>query len=274
MTDDTVRAIVIGAHPDDCDLKAGGVACLYADAGNEVRFVSMTDGAAGHHEQAGAALVRRRRAEAERAAEVAGIGFEMLDNPDGRLQPSLDNRDRLIRLVREYDPDIVFTHRPNDYHPDHRYTAQLVRDAAYMVTVPNVCPATPALEENPVFAYVSDTFDRPYPFSPDVVVDIDDAAERKHEMLDCHESQVYEWLAYNEGVLSEVPEGHDARYEWLRDGGLPHVEALATVADRYRDRLLERYGEGGESVEYAEAFEASEYGRPLTDEAAERLFPF
>lgn len=274
MTDATVRALAIGAHPDDCDLKAGGIACKYAADDHDVRFVSMTNGAAGHHEQAGAALVRRRRAEAERAADVAGIEFVMFDNPDGRLQPSLDVRDRLIRLIRNYDPNIVFTHRPSDYHPDHRYTAQLVRDAAYMVTVPNVCPATPALKENPVFTYVSDTFDRPYPFSPDVVVDIDDAAERKHEMLDCHESQMYEWLAYNEGVLSEVPEDPDARYEWLRDGGLPHVEALTDVADRYRDALVARYGEAGESVEYAEAFEVSEYGSSLTDEAVERLFPF
>ena len=274
MTDDTIRVLAVGAHPDDCDLKAGGIACKYADAGHDVTFVSMTNGAAGHHEQAGRTLVRRRRAEAERAADVAGIEFTMLDNPDGRLQPSLDNRDRLIRLIREAEPNLVLTHRPNDYHPDHRYTAQLVRDAAYMVTVPNVCPATPALDRNPVFAYMSDTFDRPYPFSPDVVVDIDDAADRKHEMLDCHESQMYEWLAYNEGVLEEVPDAPDARYEWLRNGGLPHVEALADVADRYRDHLVDRYGDAGTGVEYAEAFEASEYGRPLTDEVAEWLFPF
>ncbi|WP_158059643.1 PIG-L deacetylase family protein [Halorussus halophilus] len=274
MTSETVRVLVVGAHPDDCDLKAGGIACKYADSGHEVLFVSMTNGEAGHHELSGRPLVERRRAEAETSAAVAGADFEMFDVPDGRLRPSLDNRDRLIEQIREFRPDLVLTHRPNDYHPDHRYTAQLVRDAAYLVAVPNVCPATPALDENPVFAHLSDTFERPYPFSPDVVVDIDDVAERKFEMLDCHESQMYEWLPSVEGTLEEVPDDPDERFEWLREGGLPHVEALADVSDRYREKLVERYGADGEDVRYAEAFEASEYGRPLTEDAAERLFPF
>jgi LmbE family N-acetylglucosaminyl deacetylase len=274
MTADTLRVLAVGAHPDDCDLKAGGVACKYADRGHEVRFVSVTNGAAGHHEQAGATLVRRRLAEAEAAADIAGIEFQLLDNPDGRLEPSLAVRDDLIRLIRDYDPDLVLTHRHNDYHPDHRCTAQLIRDAAYMVTVPNICPEVPALDCNPVFVYLSDAFERPYPFKPDVVVDIDDAVERKHKMLDCHESQMYEWLAYNEGVLEEVPDEPDTQYEWLCSGGLPHIDALADVANRYRDALVAKYGEAGEEITYAEAFEASEYGHPLTDEVAERLFPF
>lgn len=274
MPNETLHVLVVGAHPDDCDLKAGGVACKYADRGHEVLFVSMTDGAAGHHELAGRALVRRRRAEAEASADIAGVEFAQFGAPDGRLQPSLGNRDRLVHLVREFRPDVVITHRPNDYHPDHRYTAQLVRDAAYLVAVPNVCPTIPALDRNPVFAYLSDTFDRPYPFSPDVVVDIDDVAEQKLEMLDRHESQMYEWLPFVEGVLDDVPDDPDARFAWLRDGGLSHVEMLSDVADRHRGALVERYGANGENVRYAEAFEASEYGRPLTDDAAERLFPF
>lgn len=274
MAADTLCVLAIGAHPDDCDLKAGGVACKYTDRGHKVRFVSMTNGAAGHHKQAGATLVRRRLAEAEAAADIAGIEFHLLDNPDGRFEPSVETRDDLIRLIRDCEPDLVLTHRPNDYHPDHRYTAQLVRDAAYMVTVPNVCPTVSALDRNPIFAYMSDTFERPYPFEPDVVVDIDNTAERKHEMLDCHESQMYEWLPYNEGILEEVPDDPDARYEWLCDGGLPHTDALTDVADRYRDALVAKYGEADEEITYAEAFETSEYGRPLTDTEAERLFPF
>lgn len=274
MANDTLRVLAVGAHPDDCDLKIGGTACKYTDQGHQVKFISMTNGAAGHHEQGGATLVQRRQAEAEAAAQVADVEFQLLDNPDGRLQPSLANRDQLITLIREYTPDLVFTHRPNDYHPDHRYTAQLVRDAAYMVTVPNVCPQTPALDQNPVFAYMSDTFDRPYSFEPDVVVDIDDTVERKHEMLDCHESQMYEWLPYNEGVLDEVPADSDERLEWLREGRLSHMETLANIADRYREELTNKYGESGGEIQYAEAFEASEYGRPLTDELADRLFPF
>ncbi|KZN26299.1 GlcNAc-PI de-N-acetylase [Haladaptatus sp. R4] len=274
MATDTLGVLVVGAHPDDCDLKAGGVACKYADDGHDVLFLSMTDGSAGHHELDGEELVRRRREEGIASAAVAGIEFELSDVPDGKLQPSLENRERLIERIREFGPDLVITHRPNDYHPDHRYTAQLVRDAAYMVAVPNVCPETAALESNPVFAYMSDTFDRPNPFSPDVVVDIDDTVERKFEMLDCHDSQMYEWLPYVEGTIDEVPDDPDERFRWLRNGGLPHVRALSDVAGRYRDGLVERYGPDGTDVQYAEAFEASEYGKPLTEDEAARLFPF
>ena len=273
--DSTLRVLAVGAHPDDCDLKAGGAACKYADRGHDVCFVSMTDGSAGHQAQGGAELVRRRRREAEAAAEVAGIEFRMLDNPDGRLRPTLDRRETVIRLVREYHPDLVLTHRPNDYHPDHRYTSQLVQDAAYMVTVPNVCPRTPALDADPVIAYLSDDFRRPYPFDPDAVVAIDDVVDRKFEMLDRHESQVYEWLPYNEGILDRVPDDGEERREWLESGELSLVSDLEAVADRFRDRLVERYGEEvGSEVRYAEAFEGCEYGRPLSDGEVPDLFPF
>lgn len=268
------RLLVIGAHPDDPDIRAGGLACSCADAGHDVRFVSLTDGRGGHHEQSGTELVDRRREEAAAAAEVAGIEYRVLDNPDGRLEPTLENREDVIRLIREYDPDVVLTHRTNDYHPDHRYASQLVRDAAYMVTVPNVCPDTPALESNPVFAYLLDSFERPYPFTPDVVVPIDEAmVDRKYDMLDCHESQMYEWLPYNKGELEVVPDDPDERREWLTTDPIPALEAMRNTASRFRGRLIEGYGaDRGREVEYAEAFEVSEYGGELTPELASELF--
>jgi LmbE family N-acetylglucosaminyl deacetylase len=275
MTNETLHAVVIGAHPDDCDVKAGGIACKYADRGHDVTFVSVTDGAAGHHEQAGAALVRRRKAEMRAAADIAGVDTRFLDVPDGEVRPTLEYRRDVIRLIRDCDPDLLFTHRPNDYHPDHRYTARLVQDAAYLVTVPNVCPGVPPLDEDPVILHLYDPFERPRPFSPDVVVSVDDEIERKFDMLDAHESQMYEWLAYDAGVLAEVPEDSEERRAWLRDGNLPRFQAGGEVADRYRDALLDRYGnEDGRDVSYAEAFEESEYGSPLTGENVDRLFPF
>ncbi|MFC4986718.1 PIG-L deacetylase family protein [Saliphagus infecundisoli] len=258
--------LVIGAHPDDADIRAGGFACRLAQAGHEVIFVSMTDGRAGHHEQGGIELVERRRAEAAAAADIAGIDYCILKAPDGRLRPTLERRERLIRLIRRLSPDLVLTHRPNDYHPDHRYTSQLVRDAAYMVTGPNVCPGTPALDSNPVFAYLLDTFDRPHSFDPDVVIPIPpDLVDRKYKMLDCHESQVYEWLPYNAGIIEEVPDDPDRRREWLETDPLASFAEMQGAADRLRDRL-----EG--DVEYAEAFEISEYGAELDDELTANLF--
>ncbi|MFC4986504.1 PIG-L deacetylase family protein [Saliphagus infecundisoli] len=258
--------LVIGAHPDDADIRAGGFACRSAAAGHDVTFVSTTDGRAGHHEQGGIELVERRKAEAAAAAEIAGIDYQVLDAPDGRLRPTLERRERLIRLIRRLSPDLVLTHRPNDYHPDHRYTSQLVRDAAYMVTVPNVCPGTPALDTNPVFAYLLDTFERPYPFDPDVAVRIpSEMVDRKYAMLDCHESQVYEWLPYNTGRLGEVPDDPDRRRAWLETDPLASLAEMREAADRFGDLL------SGE-VEYAEAFEVSEYGGALDDDLAGDLF--
>lgn len=266
-----LRILVIGAHPDDCDLKAGGVAALYRRLGHRVRFVSMTNGESGHHEMSGEELAGRRREEARRSGEVLGIVYDVLHHRDGRLQPDLDARFHLIGLIREERPDLILTHRPNDYHPDHRYTSQLVCDAAYMVTVPPVVPEVPALRDNPVIAYLSDHFTRPYPFSPAVAVDVEPVLEEIAAMLDCHESQFYEWLPYN-GFCEEPPADSSARREWVRE---MYCGMTAPLADRHRDLLIAGYGEErGRTIRYIEAFEPCEYGAPLTDENLPRLFPF
>lgn len=272
----SLSVMLVGAHPDDCDLKAGGLTALYRDRGHDVRILSMTNGDAGHHETTGVALADRRKKEGEAAAGVVGATFEMFDNSDGELMPTLPERRRLIRYIREYDPDLLVTHRPNDYHPDHRYTAQLVRDAAYMVRVPSICPETPALDSDPVIGYFHDHFEKPNPFDPDVIVAIDDVVEQKVEMLHCHESQMYEWLPYTTGELDDVPADDATRKEWLREERFDFFGNVRTnVADEHRNALARRYGEKqAASVEYAEAIEISEYGTPLTEEAAAELFPF
>jgi LmbE family N-acetylglucosaminyl deacetylase len=268
---DGVTILAIGAHPDDCDFGAAGLAALGVRAGCRVHFVSVTNGDAGHFEQGGTPLARRRYAEAQAAAAVLGIDYSVLDIHDGELEPSLANRRTIIRLIRELRPDLILTHRPNDYHPDHRYTAQLVQDAAYMVTVPGVVALSAHLAANPVIAYMSDSFLRPNPFHPDVVIDIDDVLDQKLEMLHQHTSQVYEWLPFNEGRLAEVPVGDSKRRGWLRERYAPQ---FATLADRFRDALIRTYGaERGAMVRFAEAVEVSEYGAPLTAEARRRLFP-
>jgi N-acetylglucosamine malate deacetylase 1 len=264
--------LAIGAHPDDCDFGAGGLGALCARAGHRVHFVAATNGDAGHYEMGGAPLARRRRAEAQAAGAVIGIDYTVLDNHDGELEPSLANRRTFVRLIRETKPDLILTHRLNDYHPDHRYTAQLVQDAAYLVTVPGLAALTPHLAANPIILYMSDRFQRPYPFQPDVVVDIDDVLDLKLEMLHQHTSQVYEWLPFNSAHLEEVPSGDADRRTWLRERYGTRNTALA---DRYRDALINLYGEAhGAQVRHAEAFEVSEYGAPLTSDAFQRLFPF
>lgn len=271
MESGKLHILGVGAHPDDCEFRCGGVAALWAGRGHEVCFVSVTDGGAGHHELGGAALVQRRMREAEAAAAVIGIHSIVLTNPDGMLEPSLHCRLELIRLIRRFGADLIITNRPNDYHPDHRYTSQLVQDSAFMLTVPQVAPDTPALPRNPVILYWYDGFQKPAPFQCDLAIDIDPVFDTKLAMLHCHASQVYEWLPYLAGRLAEVPADDAGRRavlrRWYEERHRP------PLADRFRDKLIARYGRTrGRKVKQAEVFEVSEYGSPLDAAAVERLF--
>ncbi len=271
-TTESLRILIVGAHPDDPDYVAGGTAALYARHGHTVKMVSLTNGDAGHHEEGGAPLAWRRRKEAAAAGAKLGVEYITLDIHDGALLPSLENRDTVIALIRDFQPDLITVHRPNDYHPDHRYASLLVQDASYMVTVPNVVSHVPHLRTMPVIVHTWDHFQKPYPFQPDVVVAIDETVEQKVDALHCHTSQMYEWLPYNGLYLDEVPSDLAARRTWLRQRQDPR---LCRQADLYRDQLLARYGEErGQAIQYAESFEACEYGTPLTPENRQRLFPF
>jgi LmbE family N-acetylglucosaminyl deacetylase len=272
MPDRALRLLIIGAHPDDADYHAGGLAALYRAAGHVVKMVSLTDGGAGHQTLHGKELINRRKAEAAAAGAVIGATYDVFDNPDGALLPSLEIRAQVIRLLRNFRPDLVLTHRPNDYHPDHRYTSMLVQDAAYMVTVPAVAADTPHLPRDPVIAYLPDHFQKPYPFQPSVVVDVGGVLDKIVDMLHCHQSQFYEWLPFNKGTLDQVPQGNLERRAWLAAAVRARLEELA---DRYRHLLVTTYGpQRSKEIRTIEAFEACEYGAPLDDAAVRRLFSF
>jgi LmbE family N-acetylglucosaminyl deacetylase len=273
QADRPLRIIAFGAHPDDCEIKASGVAAMWAAMGHQVKFVSVTNGDIGHHEMAGGILARRRTAEVERCGELLGIAETVvLDNHDGELMPTLENRKTIARLIRDWQADIVLTPRSNDYHPDHRYTAILVQDAAFMVTVPNFTPDTPRIERNPVFLYYYDRFQKPYPFEPDIAVGIDAVGDRKWECMAALRSQFSEWNAWLDGYLDQVPQDEPGRKAFI---GKLFQDRDAALADRYRDLLVGYYGaERGRSFRYAEVFEVSEYGGQPTREELRRLFPF
>ena len=263
--------MLIGAHPDDCELNAGGAAVKWARAGFRVVLVSLTNGDIGHQDQAGGPLARRRAEESRRAAEIAGVQSIVFDNHDGELQSTLAVRKQIVTLIRQYEADVVITHRPNDYHPDHRYAAQAVQDAAYMVTVPFFAPNVPALRKNPIFLYFMDRFQRPIPFRPDIAVDVDDVMDVKWRVLDAMESQMYEWLPWHADVLADVPKDRAGRLEWLPGFWNPLFEKAAITG---REALSRWYGPAASSVRYAELFELSEYGHQPTEAELRALFPF
>ena len=267
-TDGKVRIIMIGAHPDDCDEDGGGTAALFAQMGYAVKFVSVTNGDAGHQTMKGAALAKRRFAEAQEAGKRLGVTYDVLDNHDGQLMPTLEVRLALIRKIREWNADVVIAPRPNDYHPDHRYTGVLVQDAAYMVSVPNIAPDVPALKKNPVFLYYQDHFQRPNPFRPDIAVDITSVYDKKISGLDAHESQMYEWLPWIGHYLDQVPKDKTERIKWLA------TERAVTITPEVRTSLEKWYGKDkAAQVKQAEAFEICEYGTQPDDETIKKLFP-
>lgn len=264
----SLRVIFIGAHPDDCDQDGGGTAALFAKMGHAVKFVAVTNGDAGHQSEGGGALAKRRRAEAKEAGKRFGVEYDVLDNHDGELLPTLEVRLQIIRKIREWNADVVIAPRPNDYHPDHRYTGMLVQDAAYMVAVPNVAPDTPPLKKNPVFLYFQDFFKRPNPFRPDIAVDISSTFDQKIHAMDAHQSQFYEWLPWIGGYLDQVPDDKDERKIWLAN------DRTVQITTEVRQSLEKWYGkEKAATVQHAEGFEICEYGNQPSDDEIRKLFP-
>ncbi|MGI5878162.1 MAG: PIG-L deacetylase family protein [Christensenellales bacterium] len=287
-----IRAMMIGAHPDDCDFRCGGLALKYAQAGHRVKFLSMADGSCGHHRMKREEIAARRKSETEAVARLTGIEYEVWDVPDCELIADLATRKRLVREIRAFCPDVVFCCRPNDYHADHRNASILVQDASYLLIVPNFCDDVPAMKKTPVILYFYDHFRNP-PFRADIVIGIDDVIERKFQMLDCHVSQMYEWLPYTKGTLDTVPSDPRERLEWLREPRLPRdgrpldqsilssnligsesEYREAVPAALFRDKLIERYGDKGREILFAEAFSVCEYGAPLDREKERWMFPF
>lgn len=269
--------LAIGAHPDDVEGSVGGTLALMRRRGDRVGILSVTDGSKGHFRQEYAhnprLLVERRMAEAERAASLIGAEFRRLGALDGAVYVDHETTSAMIRAIRSFGevgrgPDLILVNRPNDYHRDHRMTAQLVLDAAYLLTVPLVCADVPALTRMPVILYWYDDFTEPAPFRADVVVDIGSVLETKVEMVCQHESQFAEWIPYSMG-RSPLPLTAAQMRAWVTDW-------LAQDARRARaagERGSPRVAPAG-AFEFAEAFQVSEYGTQPTAEWLREMFGF
>ncbi len=271
--DKKLRIQFIFAHPDDAE-DCGGTIIKMAEAGHIVQILSVTNGQSGHYEMLGHKLVAVRYQEVQESKRRLGIdSYVVLDNNDGYLAADVPTRERLMKAIREFAPDIIVTHRCYEYHPDVRSAAQLVQDCASLLRVPNFLPLSPVPKAAPVIFYKHDTVIKPLPLNPDIVVDIDDVAEQKLRAYDAHVTQMYEFRPWLEGkTRDEVPAAPEQRLEFLRAALCPQ---WAAVAERFRDKLIEKYGEErGRAVKYAEAFEAAECGAPHNLEAEKALFAF
>ena len=269
-----LNIMAIGAHPDDCDICFGGTALKFKAMGHRVMFLSMTNGCSGHHLMPGPALSARRYAETQAVMKMTGIEYKVTDIPDGTLTADLRNRDLLLREIRTFKPDLILTHRPNDYHPDHRSTATLVMDSSYLILVPHVLPDSPPIRKRPYIFYFYDHFSFPGPFVPDIIVSIDDVIDQKIAMIDCHKSQMYEWIPWVEGFAEDVPpeQDEDGRRQWLKQYIRSNWEP--PISKQYRKILEMRYGteKSGKTLD-CEAFQLSEYCAQAGQEELEKIFP-
>ena len=270
--DGKLRIIAFGAHPDDCEAAAGGVAALWAAEGHAFKCVSVTNGDIGHFGMSGGELAKRRMREVEAAAEVLGIAeTEVMDIHDGELVPSLEYRKDIARQIRNWQADIVMVHRRYDYHADHRYSGVLVDDAIILVEARFFTPDTEPLRRSPVVLYYHDGFQRPYPFDPAIVVSIDESAEKKYDALAQMPSQFSDMQSWSWGRRDNVPEDEDKRMEMRINSFRRQNEG---IADQYRDQLIELYGKRrGSAVRYAEAFQLSQYGRQVSVEELKQMLP-
>ena len=279
-----MKILMIGAHQDDNEFRCGGITAILKAKGHDVRFLSMCNGSGGHHIMTTEETVTRRAGESAQVAKLLGIQYDVWDINDCSLVPSLENRRKLIRYIREYSPDVIITHRENDYHADHRAVGVLVQDASYMLIVPHECPDTPAMTDTPVILYYEDNFQNP-PFEMVGIIENDDVIDIKLKIADINVSQVYEWLPFT--LHQEVPESKEERFEWLKGLNITddttdeeimaatrgYAVRFAKTAARFRKELIQKYGEEkGKKIRYAEAFGLSPYGGKLTDEIAKELF--
>jgi len=266
-----LRVVAFGAHPDDAELKFAGTAALMAAQGHKVKLVALTNGDVGHFEQAGGPLAIRRKAEVAACHKKLGVSTDVLDIHDGELMPDLETRKKVVNIIREWQADIVLSHRPWDYHPDHRAVGKLAEDAAVVVAAPFFAPYTPPTKVNPIFLFYSDGFQKPYPFDPIIAVGFDEVAQKKWDCIGDMPSQFADADSWQARYRGNAPSDPAARAKMILDGV---QQRSAAVADQYRSLLVKLYGEPkGRAVKYAEAFELNQYGSPATAEQLKQMLP-
>lgn len=182
-----MNILAIGAHPDDIELQCAGTLALYAKQGHHVFMAVATNGDMGNYDVEPAELARIRKQEFQASCAVIGATPIWMGYPDELLENSVENRLRFVNVLRSVNPDLVITHGPDDYHPDHRYTHQLVWDALPLAGVGNIKTDQPATNRQ-VALYFMDNLGG-VNFSPTELVDITETIDIKKEMLRKHASQ-------------------------------------------------------------------------------------
>lgn len=210
-----MRVLAIGAHPDDLEILCGGTLARFAARGDAVAMLIMTDGSARHAEIGPEELAGIRERESRAAAAVIGAELTWLGLPDEFVFNDEPTRRRLLEAIRAARPDLILTHDPDDYHPDHRATSRAVFDASFVMGLPNVrTPSPPYPGVAPLFYF--DTL-AGVGFQPAEYVDVTDTFAAKRKMLAAHESQVA-WLRHHDRIDIQTFIETVARFRGLQCG--------------------------------------------------------
>ena len=259
---DKLKVIVIFAHPDEGEIYAGGITALYTQSGHEVKFMSLTNGDAGHFAMEPKELATRRHKEAMHAKEILSLSeYEVLDYHDGILENTDELRKKVARSIQDWEADIVFTFYPaRGGHNDNMTAGWIVREASSLLDE----------EKIPVFIYMRDFHTASFSYIPDFAIAIDEVWETKLASCGAHESQVIEYNPEMEGVLDKVLASKEVQEDFLFHNTVP----FSIVRPDNILALEKWYGkEFASEVSYVEEFEIAEYGRQITDEDVFALFP-
>lgn len=255
-----MNVIVIVAHPDEGEIYVGGTAYLFSRLGHRVKFLSLTNGDAGHYAMAPEALAAKRRQEAMSAKAVLGLSdYEILEVHDQYLANTDAIRRQVIDRIRAWEADVVFSYYPIDGgHVDNMCAGRIVRDA-----VPSL-----AMTPMPVCLYVRDYFTAEFSYIADIAVPVDHVWETKLRACACHESQVCDAIPHEMGILEVVRADPERRQKFIYD----NTYAFTRKTPSIKPALQKWFGQArAEAVKYVEAFEIAEFGRQATDQEVVQL---
>lgn len=230
-----MRVLAVGAHPDDLELLCAGTLAKYASQGHHVIMCHAGIGDKGHFHIPNDELAAIRRKEAQDSASRIGAESVCLGLPDCEMFIDRPTLVLFMDMIREADPDVIITHSPTDYMPDHRVVSQLVYDASFHSTLPNFHTDRPANRTVTPVYYMDNLAG--VDFAPTEYVDVSEFIEKKKEMMLCHQSQVV-WLKEHDNL--DVLELIDtsAKFRGLQCGA-PFAEAF-TQAFRWTRLRAER----------------------------------
>lgn len=237
-----MNILAVGAHPDDVEINCAGTLAKYAAQGHKIFIATATNGNIGSATHSMEEIARIRKAEAAKSASIIGAEYICLDYDDEMFFESREVRLNFIDLIRYCKADVILTHNPKDYNPDHELTSKIINDIVVMIPIEKLKTKNPPNEVLPVIYYFEPA--KGMGFVPTDYVDISDYIDTKIKMFRCHESQK-QWMADNYAGFSPDDSFTEelliiSRFRGMQCG-VKYAEGFVRCNDAYRvtpQRLL------------------------------------